>query len=100
MTHRSLAVLIILNALLIAAIATTFGATSQSAQAQGLGGGNYLMIAGDTSQNGQQAVIYIMDTGTGRVAAIQVNSANGRISPVGAREIGNDMRNGGGGQDR
>lgn len=98
MTQRSLAVLVILNAVLVAAIAMTFGATTQKAQAQlGGGGGNYLMIAGDTSQNNQQAVIYIMDTNNGRVAAVQVNSANGRVTPVALREVGNDLRNGGGG---
>lgn len=55
------------------------------------------MIAGSSAQAGQQAVVYIMDTGTGRVAALQVNSANGRVKIVGGREVGNDMRNGGGG---
>lgn len=38
MTQRSLAVLIVLNALLIAAIAMTFGATTSEVNAQPLGG--------------------------------------------------------------
>ena len=45
MTQRSLAVLVILNAVLIAAIAMTFGATTQEANAQGIGGGGSYLLS-------------------------------------------------------
>lgn len=101
MTQRSLAVLVILNAMLIAAIAMTFGATTQEANAQGIGGGgSYLIIAGNTQQREQQAVVYVMQVNTGRVAAFLVNSANGDVTVVGARNIANDLQEGGGGRRR
>lgn len=97
MTQRSLAVLIVLNAVLLAAIAMTF-APLPRANAQ-LGGGSYLMIAGNTSQVSQQ-VVYVMDTRNGRVAAFTINSANGDVEIVGAREIADDLRGGGGDRGR
>ena len=95
MTQRSLAVLIVLNAVLLAAIALTFGPIQQ-ANAQ-IGGGSYLMIAGNTTQAAQQ-VVYVMDTRNGRVAAFTVNSANKKVEIVGGREIAQDLQ--GGGDDR
>lgn len=93
MTQRSLAVLIVLNAVLLAAIALTFGPV-EKAQAQ-IGGGSYLMLAGNSANSSQQ-VVYIMDTRSGRVAAFTVNSANKRVEVVGGREIGDDLNAGGG----
>lgn len=90
MTQRSLSVLIVLNAVLLAAIALTFGPV-QRADAMQLGGGSYLMIAGN-SANVQPQIVYVMDTRNGRVAGFTVNSANGKIEVVGAREIGDDLR--------
>eukprot|EP00752_Nemacystus_decipiens_P015208 g13541.t1 len=77
MNRRSLSVLIVLNVVLLAAIALTLGPVPK-AEAQ-LGGGSYLMIAGNTTQ-AQQQVIYVMDTRTGRVAGFTVNSANKKKS--------------------
>lgn len=91
MNRRSLAVLIVLNAVLLAAIALTLGPVPQ-AQAQ-LGGGSYLMIPGNTTQ-AQQQVIYVMDTRTGNVAGFTVNSANKRVEVIGTRAIGNDLKRG------
>jgi hypothetical protein len=90
MTQRSLSALIVLNAVLLAAIALTFGPVPR-ADAMQLGGGSYLMIAGN-SANVQPQIIYIMDTRNGRVAGFTVNSANGKVEIVGAREIGDDLR--------
>lgn len=93
MTHRSLAVLIVLNAVLLAAIALTFGPVNK-AQAQ-LGGGSYLMLAGNTTQ-AQTQVVYVMDTRSGRVAAFMINSATKKVQAVGARRIGDDLKGDGG----
>ena len=94
MTRRSLSVLIVLNVVLLAAIALTLGPVPK-AEAQ-LGGGSYLMIAGNTSQ-APQHVIYVMDTRTGRVAAFTVDSASKRVREVGVREIADDLKAGAGG---
>lgn len=96
MNQRSLSVLVILNAVLVAAIAMTFGAATPQAQAQGIGGGSYLMLAGNTQQRQQQAVVYVMQVNTGRVAAFLVNSANGDVDIVGAREVAADINGDGG----
>ena len=98
MTQRSLSVLVVLNVVLLAAIALTFGPVPQ-AQAQ-FGGGAYLMIAGNSGQTPQQ-IVYIMDTKNGRVVALTINSANKRIEAVGAREVGQDLEDAeGGGRGR
>ncbi len=94
MTQRSLAILIVLNAVLLAAIALTFGPV-QKANALQLGvGSSYLMIAGNTAQAAQQ-VVYVMDTRNGRVACFTVNSANQKVEIVGAREIAQDLKGAG-----
>ena len=92
MNRRSLSVLIVLNVVLLAAIALTLGPVPK-AEAQ-LGGGSYLMIAGNTSQ-AQQQVVYIMDTRTGRVAGFTVNSANKKIEIIGTRAIAEDLKRSG-----
>lgn len=97
MNRRSLSVLIVLNVVLLAAIALTLGPVPK-AQAQ-LGGGSYLMIAGNTSQ-AQQQVVYVMDTQTGRVAGFTVNSANKKVQVIGTRTVTDDLKRGTGGRDR
>ena len=94
MNRRSLSVLIVLNVVLLAAIALTLGPVPR-AEAQ-LGGGSYLMIAGSTSQ-AQQQVIYVMDTHTGRVAGFLLDSATKKVREVGVREIASDLKAGVGG---
>lgn len=94
MNRRSLSVLIVLNVVLLAAIALTLGPVPK-AEAQ-LGGGSYLMIAGSTAQ-AQQQVVYVMDTRTGRVAGFTVNSANKKVEVIGTREIADDLKAGAGG---
>lgn len=95
MTQRSLSVLIVLNAILLAAIALTFGPV-EKAEAQ-LGGGSYLMLAGNIV-GAQQQVVYIMDTRSGEVRALTVNSANKRVEPIGKRNISDDLKGNGGGR--
>lgn len=91
MNRRSLSVLIVLNVVLLAAIALTLGPVPQ-AQAQ-LGGGSYLMIAGDTPQ-AQQQVIYVMDTRTGNLVGFTINSANKKVEIIGGRKVADDIKNG------
>lgn len=97
MNRRSLSVLVVLNVVLLAAIALTLGPVPK-AEAQ-LGGGSYLMIAGNTSQ-AQPQVVYVMDTRTGRVAGFTVNSANKKVQVIGTRAIADDLKRGGAGGGR
>ena len=95
MTQRSLAVLIVLNVVLLAAVALTYGPVNR-AEAQ-FGGANYLMIAGNSSQ-AQQQVVYVMSSNNnGQVAAFTYNSANNQLRPVGRRSVGQDLERAGGG---
>jgi hypothetical protein len=94
MNQRSLAVLIVLNAVLLSAIALTVGPVPR-AEAQ-IGGGSFLMISGDTAQ-AQQQVIYVMDTSTGNLAGFTVNSANKKVEVIGGRKVADDLRKGLGG---
>lgn len=89
MTQRSLAVLIVLNAVLLAAIGLTFG-PAQKAEAQGLGGTSYLMIGGNPGSGSQQAV-YILDKSTGRIVGFVFNSSTKKYAPIGVRNIVKDM---------
>ena len=86
-----------LNVVLLAAIALTLGPVPK-AEAQ-LGGGSYLMLAGNTGQASQQ-VIYVMDTRTSRVAAFMVDSATKKVREVGGRDIAKDIKSGIGGGGR
>ena len=96
MTRRSLSVLIVLNAVLLAAIALTFGPV-EKAQAQ-LGGGSYLMLAGRSPAAAQKQVVYIMDTTNGRMIGFTVSSANKNFELIGGREISKDVQRLGGGR--
>lgn len=98
MTQRSLAVLIVLNAVLLAAIALTFGPV-EKAQAQ-IGGGSYLMLAGKSAQASQMQVVYIMETRTGKIVAFTVNSGSKKLDIVGGRDLAKDADNLGGGSGR
>lgn len=91
MNQRSLAVLIVLNVVLLAAIALTLGPVPR-AEAQ-IGGGAYLMLSGDTPQ-AQQQIIYVMDTGTGNLVGFTVNSANKKVEIIGGRKVAEDLKKG------
>lgn len=97
MTQRSLSVLIVLNVVLLAAIALTFGPTNKAQAQLGGGGGEYLMLAGNSGGLPQQ-VIYILDKRSGNLAAITINSANGKVDLVGKRELAKDLKTGGQGR--
>jgi hypothetical protein len=91
MNQRSLSVLIVLNVVLLAAIALTLGNVPK-AEAQ-IGGGSFLMIAGSAAQS-QQQVIYVMDSRTGNLVGFTVNSANKKVEIIGGRKIAEDIKKG------
>lgn len=99
MNARSLAALILLNAVLLAALVVT-AFSPQPAQAQFGGTEQYLMIAGDidTRNARQRQAIYIVNQRTSQIVATTYNSATDTFNWYGGRNIGNDLRGGGAGR--
>lgn len=89
MNKRSLAGLILINAVLLASLVVT-GFSPAPAQAQLGGGGQYLMIAGDVTGRDSQAAVYIIELSTGRVAAIMFNGSNKTLEIIAGRNIAED----------
>ena len=97
MTRKSLAVLIVVNLVLLAALAISVFSPAP-AQAQALGGGSqFMMIAGSSTEGRSQAVVYIVDIRTGRMIAITFNSNNNELELLGFRNISEDVNAGIGG---
>ena len=97
MNRRSLAALILVNAVLLAALVTSL-ASPQAAQAQFGGGSQYLMISGASQVRNDQAVVYVVDTRSGAIVSLIYSSANNRIEPLGGRLISQDTQQSGGGR--
>ena len=90
MNKRSLAGLILINAVLLAALVVT-SFSPEPAQAQfGGGGGQYLMIAGDASGRSSQAAVYITDLRSGKIVAVMFNSSNNTLDFIASRDVGKD----------
>ncbi len=90
MNRRSLAGLILINAVLLASLVVA-GFSPQPAAAQfGGAGGDYLMIAGDVTGRNSQAAIYIIDMRSGRIAAILFNGSNNTLEIVAGRNVSED----------
>jgi hypothetical protein len=92
MNRRSLGALIALNLALSAALALITLASPSPAEAQ-LGGPRpqYTMIAGAATGRDNQAMIYIIETTTGRVLATFFNSANNRFEVMASRDVSGDL---------
>lgn len=89
MNKRSLAGLILINAVLLASLIVT-GFSPAPAQAQFVGGGQYLMIAGDVTGRDAQAAVYIVELQTGRIAAIMFNGSNNTLEIIAGRNVSED----------
>lgn len=92
MNKRSLAGLILINAVLLASlVVTAFNPTPAQAQlGGGGGGGQYLMIAGDVTGRDQQAAVYIIDLQSAKVITIFFNGANNRLEFIAGRDVSQD----------
>lgn len=95
MNRRSLAALVLVNAVLLAALVTSL-LSPQAAQAQFGSGSQYLMISGQSQVRNDQAAIYIVDTRNGAILALLYNSANNRLEPIAGRLLSQDIQAGGG----
>lgn len=80
MTSRSLAALIVLNAVLLAAIGVT--ALAPAAKAQFGAPSHYMMIAGDVQTRNQQQGIYIINRSTAQIIGLFFNSSNNKVEPI------------------
>jgi len=90
MNRRSLAGLILINAVLLASlVVAAFSPQPASAQFGG-GGGDYLMIAGNVTGRDAQAAVYIIDMRSGRVAAIMFNGSNNTLELIAGRNVSDD----------
>lgn len=95
MTQKTLVVLVVLNLALLVGLVLT-GGPQPAARAQFGGGPSFMMIAAQNSVNNRD-IIYVMETNSGELRAIQYSSADGRLLAVGQRSVGRDARRGGGG---
>jgi hypothetical protein len=91
MNRKSFSALVVLNVVLLAALAV-IGLSPSQATAQGLGGGpEFLMIAGKSPLRENISTIYLMELRTAQMLAIQYDSRNDSVDVVGARNIGQDL---------
>ena len=91
MTHRSLAVLIVLNAALLLALGGVV-LTPQTAEAQFGSSAKYTMIAGGVTGRSGQDAVYIVDLKTSQVAPIFFNASSKKIEYFNGRTIGDDLK--------
>lgn len=91
MNRRSLAALILINAVLFAALAVT-SLTPPAYGQLGLGG-NFMMIAGQIRGRNNQNVVYVIDQQSSQMVALIFNSSNNKFEYIGGRRISDDARN-------
>jgi len=83
--------LIVLNAVLLAALGLlSFAPQPAEAQLGGGGGGNYIMVAGKTPGKTSDT-IYITDIDNGVTIAVSYNQNRGLV-PVAGRDLSGDFR--------
>lgn len=91
MNARTLAALVLLNVVLLAAVIVT-AFTPQSAHAQlGAAGDQYLLISGETPQPRQQAAVYVLNVNTGQIVSLVFNSANDEVQVIDRRNVTEDI---------
>ncbi len=93
MNKQSLGALIVLNVVLLAALVVAM-LTPPRAQALGLGGRQYTMVAGAVTGRKDVSAIYIIDLSTSRLIALTFNTADGSITSAGGRDLVADARTG------
>ncbi|MEM9419816.1 MAG: hypothetical protein AAGA25_12320 [Planctomycetota bacterium] len=90
MTQRSLAVLVVLNVVLLAALSVTvFNPTP--AEAQFGAGRQYTMISGGVTGRSSQAAIYVIDLSSARVAPLFYNGSSKKFEFFTGRSVARDM---------
>ena len=96
MNKRSLGALIALNVALVVALVATL-LSPQPAHAQALGGGNFIMVAGEASLvNGGQEVVYVIDVTSGKILACVYNGSTNQWQSYPVRSLPQDISKFGG----
>jgi hypothetical protein len=80
MNRKTLRALAVLNIVLLIGLAVV-GLTPTPAQAQ-LARAEYLMVSGEVVGRNQQAIVYIVDLASNRIAAVIFNSSNNKFQVV------------------
>jgi hypothetical protein len=94
MNRRSLGALIVLNAVLLAALAVLTFSPPQ-ATAQGFGArSDYLMIPGFAQGRSNQEAVYIFELRSSKMVALFFNAARSEIEYIAARDIAGDVQAG------
>ena len=89
-TPGTLAALVVANAALALALFTA-ASPSRQAHAAGIGGGpSYVLNVGRGSGINQE-IVYLVDTDSGKAAAVSVNPGLKRIDLYGSRDISKDL---------
>ncbi len=96
MTQRSLTMLIVLNAVLLAALSVSVF-SPPAAEAQIGGGANFTMIAGSVTGRSDQDAVYVIDLNTSRMAALIFNSNNNEWVVLDGVTVSEDAARGAGG---
>ena len=92
MNKRSLAGLILINAVLLASLVVTAFSPAPARAQSGGGGGEYLMIAGDVTGREQQAAVYIIDLQSRKIITFFFNGANNRLEFIAGRDVSQDAQ--------
>ncbi|MEE9404726.1 MAG: hypothetical protein V3V20_07525 [Algisphaera sp.] len=91
MTHRSLAVLILLNVGLLVALGLTV-LSPTPVQAQFGASPSYTMISGAVSGRSGQAAVYVIDLQSSKVAPIFYNASNKKFEYFKGQVVSEDMK--------
>jgi len=96
MNKRSLGALVVLNLVLVIALAVV-SLSPQPAEAQFGGGSNYIMIAGEITGRTNQNAVYIVETQSARMISVLFNSSNKTFQVIAGCDLAADARAAGGG---
>ena len=90
MTRRSLAALILINAVLLAGVAVSMFAPHS--EAQFASGSQYLMIAGEVVGRAQQSGVYVIDLTRGDVLPLLYNTSDNSLDVFPVRNVREDTQ--------
>ena len=90
MTRRSLATLILINAVLLAGVGVSMFAPHS--EAQFASGSQYLMIAGEVVGRAQQSGVYVIDLTRGAVLPLLYNTSDNSLDVFPVRNVREDTQ--------
>ncbi|MEM6550510.1 MAG: hypothetical protein AAF750_00020 [Planctomycetota bacterium] len=101
MNARVLSVLVVVNAMLLAALTLVWHDTSTPApaEAQFGSGSNFTMVSG-TPRSGDRDVVYVIELNSGKLAAFTFSAASRKFNQIDVRSLQDDLQRAGGGGGR